>query len=249
MKELRNKGHQVTVVPNNGTKLYYLMRKGYVDFFKDPLVLLVLGIPLTFVVNIISGLVMRRLTRPELKSPEVHLILETEQNGKKKRFDYQGNPLTDDQFKSILSAYRAEQQNYEKSSQKVAPEPSLPKPIFLEHTNKIVGWGRVWVEEKGALMARARIIDDDTWQAILEGELVGYSMGGLVGKTICSVCKQDYLFCNHMAGEKYRDIDCTVELRDVELAEISIVSDPVQVHIPFLRAEQRNVSNYHYGAP
>jgi len=244
MKKLGQEGIQVTVVPNNGTKLYYLVRKGYFDFLGDPLIAILFNVPINFFTNILSSLAMMRRgsDRPEPESPEARLIIQKEEAGTKLHLDYKGKRLTNSQVESILATFRAEQEEFGKSLRTLSPYPSRPKPVFLEHTNKIVGWASVGIE-KGTLMAESIITDDDTLEKLRKGELKGYSFVGLAGKTTCSICKEDYKMCDHFAGEKYVGIKCVNWFGDIEIAEISIVSDPVQVKIPLSRVEHGKCDN------
>jgi phage head maturation protease len=62
---------------------------------------------------------------------------------------------------------------------------------------------------------------------IREGELKGFSFGGLVRKLKCSICKSDYLKCNHISGKHYKGDMCICNLKEIDLAEISVVKDPI----------------------
>jgi len=186
---------------------------------------------------LLTGLIQDRLKsgRPKPRDEEVRIVLETGQHDNKVRFDYKGKPLSNDQFQAILAAFKGQQQNYRQSVQIIAPDPTMRVPIFLEHTPKIVGWARVWHDKDGSLKAETKITDDDVWEKIENGTMKGLSYGALVGKTTCSICQQEYMNCNHIAGEVHHQNECTVRLEQIDHAEVSIVSDPVQVGIEFSR--------------
>ncbi len=232
MKMLRQEGYQVTVAPDNGSRLYHLRRKGVTEFFADPVRVFLLKIPVTIVTSIITGLVMHRLkSRSESKKDQVHLFLESEQDGKKVRFDYTGKPLADIEFQSVIAAFKTQQQSFGESFRVTSPDPTRPTPIFLEHSPKIVGWGRVFLDKSGKVMVDAKGTHDETWEKTRDGVMKGFSWGGLVEQAVCSICQKDYMNCNHVAGKKYKGKECIVRLGQVHWAEISLVSDPVQVDI------------------
>jgi len=237
IKRLRTNGYEVVVAPDNGSRLYYLTRKGVAEFFADPLLVFLVNIPVTTIVTLLTGLIQDRLKsgRPKPRDEEVRIVLETGQHDNKVRFDYKGKPLSNDQFQAILAAFKGQQQNYRQSVQIIAPDPTMRVPIFLEHTPKIVGWARVWHDKDGSLKAETKITDDDVWEKIENGTMKGLSYGALVGKTTCSICQQEYMNCNHIAGEVHHQNECTVRLEQIDHAEVSIVSDPVQVGIEFSR--------------
>jgi hypothetical protein len=242
MKMLRQEGYQVTIVPDNGSRVYQLRRKGVTELFADPVLVYLLDIPLKFIIGVIAGLTVRRLlSGSESKGGQVHLLLESEQDGKKMRFDYKGRPLADTEFQSIIAAFKTQQQSFGESFRVTSPDPARPKPIFLEHTPRIVGWGRVFLDKSGKLMVDAKGTDDETWEKTRNGVIKVFSWGGLVGQTVCSICQEEYLDCNHVAGKKYKGKECVVRLEQVEMAEISLVSDPVMVDIG-LPQEVRNKS-------
>ena len=237
IKRLRTNGYEVVVAPDNGSKLYYLTRKGVSEFFADPVLVSLVSIPVNFIVSLLATLVANRLEsgRTQPKDNEVRIILESGQGGDKRRFDYRGKPLNDNQFREILDAFKGQEESYRQSTKIIAPDSTRPTPIFLEHTPKIVGWARVWLDKNGGLAAETKITDDDVLEGIQNGTMKGYSYGGLVSKATCSICQQEYVNCNHIAGEVHRRKECVVELKKIDPAEISIVSDPVQVGIEFSR--------------
>src|SRR5260370_25885951 len=53
-KLLRENGHSVVVEPDDGGKLNYSTEKGLKEFFADPIHLVIVGIPISVVVNIVS---------------------------------------------------------------------------------------------------------------------------------------------------------------------------------------------------
>jgi len=137
--------------------------------------------------------------------------------------------MSDKKFQSLVDLLDKRSQGYHESLKRESPDPYRPFPIFLEHTTKIVGWGGGWIDDStGAFRVKAKITDDETLKRKQSGELKGFSPGGVVYRSTCSVCKGNYVDCNHIAGREYDGIECTVLLNDFDIAEISIVKDPVQ---------------------
>jgi hypothetical protein len=96
-------------------------------------------------------------------------------------------------------------QRYEKSRALAPPDPTRPVPIFLEHTDKLIGWGQVVKEEDGLKLKDAKIIDKTTLKRIDRGTLEGISIAGLIYDSTCTICEGKYINCNHIAGSLYSD--------------------------------------------
>ena len=99
-----------------------------------------------------------------------------------------------------------------------------------------MGWGRIHKGDKGLRVEDAKITDEEAWTRIQSGDLKGFSIGGLIYSATCSVCNSDYVDCNHIAGRKYDGMKCGVRIDGIDLAEISIVKDPVQ---PLAKIQKR----------
>jgi phage head maturation protease len=61
---------------------------------------------------------------------------------------------------------------------------------------------------------------------IENGELKGFSIGGLVTKSVCQICGCDYVECLHITGEVYEGVTCSNIIEKCDLAEVSVVQDP-----------------------
>ena len=236
LKVLRSQGFKVIVEPENGTKLYYLAEKGIREFLADPIVATVVGVSLSFIVNLISSWVYDRLKHQPQPDDQVNLILEFDENGGKARYDHNGQPISDERFQAILSLLNERSRLYLESLKAVPPEPSRPYPIYLEHTSKIVGWAeRIFTDDEGLKVERIKITDEETWVRTVSDDLTGFSIGGIIRKSACSICKQDYVACNHLAGRRYNGKECVVRIDDILLADFSIVKEPVH---PLARIEK-----------
>jgi len=229
IKTLRTQGYSVVVEPDDETKLNYSVEKGVREILTDPIYALVIQIPLSLMLNIIANWLCQ-LKRPP-QPDDVNLILEFDEDGNKVRYSESGRPVSDEKFKSILSALKTRKRRFAESRKLTPPDPEYFFPIHLEHTGKVVGWSRglVFNDQKGTMeVDTARILDDETWNRIERGELTGFSIAGIVSTATCLICGEEYVDCDHIAGIKYDGVECTVRLLTILPAEISIVKDPVQ---------------------
>lgn len=128
----------------------------------------------------------------------------------------------------IIKSAKKLQNSYKKSLSVKSPKPDkLPYPIYLEHTHKIVGWGNIPPIKDKLLVSPLEITDSATKQKMQKGEIKGLSVGGIVKQSECSICKQDYTKCNHIAGKRYGSKKCTNYITAIDLVEISLVKEPV----------------------
>jgi hypothetical protein len=229
IKVLRDQGYNVIVEPDNGNSLYYLAEKGLREFLSDPVIVLVIGIPLNFLLNLISNWVYDRLKRKPRADDEVNLILEYDENGHKARYDHSGQQITDEQFLAIQHLLNERSRLFKESLSVVPPEPSRPYPIYLEHNPRIIGWAeKIVIDNNGLRVEGIKIFDQKTLMRIENNDLKGFSIGGIIRKSICSICNHDYVECNHLTGRKYNGEECVVRIDDILLADLSIVKKPVQ---------------------
>jgi hypothetical protein len=128
----------------------------------------------------------------------------------------------------MLRVLERRAEKYREATAVLSPDPFRPIPIYLEHTTKLIGWGRVLIDDKGLKIDDAVIFDRKVLKRIEKGDLQGTSIAGLIYDATCSICMSDYVDCNHIANREYDDKVCVVEINGIDLAEISIVSRPVQ---------------------
>jgi predicted DNA binding CopG/RHH family protein len=235
IKTLRTHGYSVVVEPDDGARLCYWVEKGLHELLSDPLYAFVVGIPVSVILGVIANWLSQLRQAP--KPDEASLILEFDEEGNKVRYDQSGRRISDQRFGSMLAALEARKRRFEASRKIISPYPGYPIPIHLEHTCNIVGWSKGFVfddKEKAIAVDIAKICDEETWRRIQHGELMGFSIAGIVTDAVCQICRTQYVECNHIAGIEYEGRRCTV--RTVLLpAEISIVKDPVQ---PLSRIER-----------
>lgn len=124
IKMLRSAGYKVSVEPENGTKLFYSAEKGLREFLSDPITALVVNMSLSFLVNLLSSWVYENLKRKPEDNDEVNMVLEFDENGQKARYNYKGEPMSDERFQSILSSVNNRAQQYGDSLKLQPPDPS-----------------------------------------------------------------------------------------------------------------------------
>lgn len=207
-----------------GIKKEVLLQKG-LDV-TDPLVLFVVSIPVNLIVNLVAGFLLHLA----LRKPRI-LIVQVREDGEiESCTDEKGQTISDKEVQSVVSSL----EKVEPFSLPVA-DSDLPVPIYLEHTSKVVGWGKLWLEE-GGLRVKARIDDDATYNRIESRDLVGFSLGGIAKKYECSICHKDYFACPHVRGKTYEGEKAVCQIKGFDIAEISIVSDPANAHCSISQA-------------
>ena len=179
VKVLRESGYVVSVGPDDGRTLHYSTEKGLRDFLSDPLYIVLVGIPISVVANIISSWLYDRFKRVP-STEQVSIILETDEHGVCVRYDHTGTPISEKRFQSILKVFERRAQRYEESQALSPPDLTRPVPIFLEHTSKLVGWGRATLDEKGLRLDDVQIFHKKTLKAMNKGDLEGLSIAGLI---------------------------------------------------------------------
>jgi hypothetical protein len=226
-KLLREIGFSVIVEPDDGSKLNYSTEKGLKEFLADPIHVLIVGVPIGVVIDIFSNWLYQRFNRIP-NSQEVNIVLEVDEHGTRIRYDHKGKPLSDKKFQAILRLFERKARRYEESQRIKPPDPLRPVPIFLEHSDKLVGWGRTSLDEKGLRLNDVLMTHKKTLKRMEEGTLAGLSIGVLIHDSTCSICNGQYVDCNHIAGQLYDGEECTNRIEGVSLAETSLVSKPVQ---------------------
>jgi phage head maturation protease len=238
MKALRETGYAVSVDPDDGTALSYSTEKGLRAFLSDPLYIVLIGIPLGIVVNIISNWLYERFKKVP-SAEQASIILEIDEHGVRSRYDHNGRPMSEKRFESILGMFERRAKRYAESQAIEPPDPTRPVPLFLEHTTKLVGWGRARLDEKGLRLEDIKIIHKKTLKAMKRADLEGLSIAGLVYDSVCSICERQYIDCNHIAGKEYDGRKCLNRIDGILLAETSLVKQPIQ---PKARIESKRTN-------
>lgn len=235
IKILRESGYSVVVDPEEETQLNYTTEKGLREFLSDPINMLVVGIPISVIVNLLSNWLYDKFKRIP-SDEEVSIILEVDENGERIRYNHRGKQISEKRFQSIRRLMERRKQKYAESQSLVPPDPTRPVPIFLEHTDKLIGWGQVEVDKEGLKLKDARIIDKRALKRIEKGTLEGISIAGLIYDSTCTICDGKYIECNHIAGQEYKGEECANRVDGISLTEISLVKKPVQ---PLAKIEKR----------
>ncbi len=229
IKQLRGQGYRVIVEPNDGTPLNYIAEKGFHELLSDPVIAMLVGIPINIATNLFSNWAYDRLNKKKarLGDGDTHAVLEFDEQGRRARYDQSGAAISDERFGLLLASLDERARRYHEVMDTRPPDPARPIPLQLEHTDKIVGWAQISVDEAGLKVDGGHVFDDDTRARIESGELKGFSIAALVKSAECSICHGEYVECDHIANEEYGGRRCTVALVRTDLAEISIVKEPV----------------------
>lgn len=65
------------------------------------------------------------------------------------------------------------------------------------------------------------------------------SIGGIIKKSHCSICNENYNKCNHIKGKVYNGKLCVREISDIELEEVSFVETPANKHCRAISTEYK----------
>lgn len=226
IKYLRAEGYQVKVLPENIKKTELLYRKGLTEIFTDPLIMILLGIPIGVITNIISDKIqnlIRKLKTKEEINPN-NLIIKVDNSTN--YYNYLGNEFPKDYPEKISKKKKKIQKAFTNSFEIKPPNANYLTPIFLEHKPKIVGWCSLFTDDQG-LKAEGFLTDKIVKKRIKQNRLNGMSVTGIAKKTRCSICNKSYVKCNHVAGEVYEGKKCHNTIVKTDFVETSIVKEPI----------------------
>lgn len=226
-KWLRAQSINVTIEPNDGSPLYYVVRKGIMDVIRDPIFLFVAGIPVSVLSSLVANWIYSRSggkAAPQTEPPKFAVKIQTESGSFS--YDHSGAVISEAHAQQVLKAATTVLRR-PPSNPVRSPHPDKPAPIYLEHGGKIVGWTSLEITDVGLVGSNAIITDTETQRRIDNGELTGLSITGIVKKSECSICGVDYAHCNHIAQKMYDGDVCLNKITSIELVEISVVREPV----------------------
>ncbi|HBS87725.1 MAG TPA: hypothetical protein DEA97_14275 [Bacteroidales bacterium] len=66
-----------------------------------------------------------------------------------------------------------------------------------------------------------------------------HSVGGIIKKNHCSICKQTFKNCDHIKGKLYKGELCCRIITEIDLEEISLVENPANKHCRVLTIETK----------
>lgn len=223
VKYLRSEGYDVVIEPNNGKPIEYLYKKGMSELFAYFANIILVGVPMGVITNIISNKIQKLLDKEKIfNKNNINIKIDNSINN----YNCYGE-LQDKENCKVIEKNRQElKDGFEKCFEIKSPYDNLPTPIFLEHQPKIVGWGRLWIDDKG-LRTEIKIMDEVTKREISQNRLNGLSVTGIATKTECSICKSDFVSCNHIPGEIYGGEKCSNKIFKTDYVETSIVKEPI----------------------
>lgn len=70
----------------------------------------------------------------------------------------------------------------------------------------------------------------EVYEKLLFPKMFFSSVGGIIKKSNCSICKESYGKCNHIKGRLYNGELCVREISEMELEEVSLVDVPANKH-------------------
>ncbi|MBW7914044.1 MAG: hypothetical protein H3C54_10205 [Taibaiella sp.] len=74
----------------------------------------------------------------------------------------------------------------------------------------------------------------EAYEKLLFPEMFFSSVGGIIKKSNCSICKEPYSKCNHIKGRLYNGELCLREITEMALEEVSLVDIPANKHCRML---------------
>lgn len=80
----------------------------------------------------------------------------------------------------------------------------------------------------------------EVYEKLLFPKMFFSSVGGIIKKSNCSICKESYGKCNHIKGRLYNGELCVREISEMELEEVSLVQVPANKHCIMLQTTINN---------
>lgn len=226
MKELRLNGYEVTVKPENNEPIQYLYKKGLHDFFSNPVYAFLAGIPTSIVFNIASNYIQKCIDKwnqtEEIKDNIIIINQTTNEI-----INLNQKVISKSEIKDKQKKEKKLKTEFDKCFPLKSPYVHLPTPIFLEHKPKIIGWCRLKATYTTLEFDDSIILDKKVHKKIKEGKIKGGSLTGIAEKSICKICKSDYVICDHIAGEIYDNTMCGNEIHEATIVEVSLVKEPI----------------------
>lgn len=235
IKSLRSAGYAVCVEPDDGSQLNWRQESGLRQLLQDPVVMLCANLSLGVIASLFANMVWDWKSRWTSRE-RTPILIEIPEGREKGVYDLGGRKADRRVARQTTREEGDWASAYAIARQHTTPMPAYPEPILLEHTPRIVGWGRLSTDDEG-LLVDARITDAEIERQLDCGLLGGFSFGALVYDSECSVCGGQYADCNHSTGRMYGGVECIATIRGADLAEISVVAEPAN---PYARARRVN---------
>lgn len=228
IKVLRQNGFEVIVKPDNDTPLQYLFKKGLREILADPLFAYAINTTSAVVATIFTNYIQKLL---EGKSNQnvinIYNNVMITDNSKSKTINLNGKIISAGELKDLGQKRKALKESYAKSMSLSSPYLTLPTPVYLEHTPKLVGWAKLNLNDETLEIEDCKIVDKNVHRKIEQGKIKGASITGIAEKSNCSICNQDYVHCNHISGDTYDGIMCTNSVIKATPIELSLVKSPI----------------------
>lgn len=223
IKHLRLEGYEIIVEPENDQPIELLYKKGVMEFFADPVNVTLIGIPIAILTSIISNQIQKLLDKKKtINKSNVNILIDNSTNV----YNYLGE-LQDKNNNKLVTKKRKElKDGFERCFEIISPYKDYPIPIFLEHKPKIVGWCSLRADDKG-LKSEGIITDKTVKRRMSQNRLNGASITGIATKTECSICKSNFVYCEHIAGKTYNWEECINTIIETDFVETSIVKEPI----------------------
>ena len=223
IKHLRSEGYEIVIEPEDNQPLEYLYKKGFSEFFADPVNIMLAGIPITIITNIISNQIQKIFDKGEtINSNNINIQIDNSIHN----YNYLGEKQAKNRKKLIEKKRNTLKDGFEKCFEIKSPIRKYPTPIFLEHKPKIVGWCYLFTDDKG-LKSEGIITNKIVKKRISQKRLNGASVTGIATKTECSICKSNFVYCEHIPGKKYDGKECYNTIIETDFVETSIVKQPI----------------------
>ena len=231
IKTLRANGYEVVVFPNDGRKIEYLFKKGDTNFLADPFNQILINIPLSIAVGLVTNWLQKILDkRKDLKLGKKHgsnvIVNDIQQNKIQNAFT---KNVLRGEINDKKKKRRTVVREFEKCLKTKSPIPGLPFPILLEHRPIIIGWCRLKDTDTALEIDKGIITDKNIYRKMQNGKFKGGSVTGIARRSVCSICQRDYVECDHIAGNQYEGVDCHNEIIKADFIEVSVVKDPINV--------------------
>ena len=230
IKDLRAKGINVIVNPNDGRPIEYLYKKGFSEFLSDPSNLFILsavsslvtGVTVTLITEAIKNYLVKSAKVPNTTSnifisKDANLIIDL--NGVKIASN---SEIADGRIrrKKISNDFR-------KIFEMPRPYADLPIPILFNHKPRLVGWCSAESDKLGMKITDGYIFDKAVKRKVDSGKYNGLSVTGIATKIVCDTCGLNYIDCNHITGETYRNTSGSTTIHNSDFIEISVVREPI----------------------
>lgn len=228
IKYLRIEGYSITVKPDNGQPIQYIFKKGFHELFTNPVYMYLTSSATAVITTLVANSFQKIIDKwgnGKTNTNENNIIIIN--NNTNETINFLHNHIPRNEITDKRKKVKKQVQGYTKCFSQVSPYPDLPTPIFLEHKPQIVGWGRVNVNNEGLIIEESIIVDKNARKKIKSGKIKGASVTGISEKSVCSICKSDYVECNHIAGDIYNNVICANELHESTLVEVSLVRIPI----------------------